>query len=53
MSNPNDCYGWALSNCCGSTIKHTDRCSDCGENCDNQCTDCDDKDTCEEKIDNE
>lgn len=40
------CTGSAESDCCGAKIKHGDICSDCGEHCSNQCTDCYLKDGC-------
>lgn len=44
MSETNDCYGWALSQCCGASIKWTDICTACGEHCDTQCDNCDEQD---------
>lgn len=34
------CDGWEESNCCNALIIHSDICSDCGEHCDTQCSDC-------------
>lgn len=42
------CNGWKTSACCGSSLNYGYICADCGEWSENQCVECEDRDTCEE-----
>ena len=48
----NNCNNWALSECCGSSIKWGDICTSCLYHCDNECVNCDDSEECEVKQEN-